>query len=397
MQELEDNFKKSGGTFKKFKIGDLFNRINLSRKKNFNKEKDITTEKDRNHTLPLVNAKHGNNGIMYYGNENEWGSTEMSIDIVADGAIATGDVYPQPQKTGILYNAYLIKYKKEISKEGLFYLSTAIFKAIKPYYGYDKKATWDKVREQSILLPIINTDLAFEYMQDYVRELEQDYVRELDAYLKATGLDNYELTEEEKKVLNKNVIFKDYLVGNVFKKLNLKYINKKPFKKSDDLSTEKTDEFNLPLVNAKHGDNGIMYYGRSQDWQSEEYSIDIVNDGAIATGDVYPQPQRTSVLYNAYLIKPTIHTTEFKNESVLLYISKCLEKAIKHKYGYDKKAGWEKVKEDSFKLPETDENSIDFSYMQTYIRAIEKLVIKDLVDWKNQVIKTTKEYVNNNS
>ena len=33
--------------------------------------------------------------------------------------------------------------------------------------------------------------------------------------------------------------------------------------------------------------------------------------------------------------------------------------------------------------------------METYIRAIEKLVIKDLVDWKNKEIETAKEVVNN--
>jgi hypothetical protein len=35
--------------------------------------------------------------------------------------------------------------------------------------------------------------------------------------------------------------------------------------------------------------------------------------------------------------------------------------------------------------------------MKSYIFAIEKLVIKDLVDWKNKVIKTTKEVINNDN
>lgn len=35
--------------------------------------------------------------------------------------------------------------------------------------------------------------------------------------------------------------------------------------------------------------------------------------------------------------------------------------------------------------------------MKSYIFAIEKLVIKDLVDWKNKVMKTTKEVINNDN
>lgn len=35
--------------------------------------------------------------------------------------------------------------------------------------------------------------------------------------------------------------------------------------------------------------------------------------------------------------------------------------------------------------------------MKSYIFAIEKLVIKDLIDWKNKVTKTTKEVINNDN
>lgn len=70
------------------------------------------------------------------------------------------------------------------------------------------------------------------------------------------------------------------------------------------MSEERTEEFNLPLVNAKHGSNGIMYYGRDADFETAEMTIDIVQNGAIATGDVYAQPQRTGVLWDAYLVKP---------------------------------------------------------------------------------------------
>ena len=87
--------------WKAFVIGDLFEKLQLDIKnKNFNKALDVSEERNEEFNLPLVNAKHGNNGIMYYGREEDFDTAEMTIGIVQNGAIATGDVYAQPQKTG---------------------------------------------------------------------------------------------------------------------------------------------------------------------------------------------------------------------------------------------------------------------------------------------------------
>lgn len=39
-------------------------------------------------------------------------------------------------------------------------------------------------------------------MEDRIKELEEDRIKELDAYLKVTNLDDYELTDEDKKILS---------------------------------------------------------------------------------------------------------------------------------------------------------------------------------------------------
>lgn len=45
-------------------------------------------------------------------------------------------------------------------------------------------------------------DIDWQYMEDRIKELEEDRIKELDAYLKATNLNDYELTDEDKKVLS---------------------------------------------------------------------------------------------------------------------------------------------------------------------------------------------------
>ena len=47
----------------------------------------------------------------------------------------------------------------------------------------------------------------------------------------------------------------------------------------------------------------------------------------------------------------------------------------------------------SIKLPVKEVEEIDWTYMEKYIRAIEKVVIKDVVDYKDSIIAKTKEIV----
>ena len=52
-----------------------------------------------------------------------------------------------------------------------------------------------------------------------------------------------------------------------------------------------------------------------------------------------------------------------------------------------------KVENDRILLPVTYDGLPDWSFMENYIRAVEKVVIKDVVDWKDEEIKKTKELV----
>lgn len=169
--------------------------------------------------------------------------------------------------------------------------------------------------------------------------------------------------------------WRSFKIDELFVKLELKCL-KSDFNKVLDVSMEQNDEFDLPLVNAKHFNNGIMYYGRSSDFESAEMTIDIVKNGAIATGDVFAQPQRTGVLWDAYLVKPKDRIT---SKYVLFFLATCLEKAIKDKFGYDDKCIWRKVRQLSFSLPATSKGQPDFAYMEQYMAALEKRV-KTTVD-----------------
>ena len=269
--------------------------------------------------------------------------------------------------------------------------------------GYSRH--WSIAKEVKIQLPTKDGKIDFEFMdacireleEERIRELEEERIRELSAYLTVSGLDNYKLSSEEKEALDKfdsplgeklqNVQWGECIIGDLFEKLTLKF-KKSTFNKATDISKTRTSEFNIPLINAKFGDNGIMYYGRKNDFETASMTIDIVNDGAISTASVYPQPQETGVLYNAYLIKPLFDV----NNQILYFLSTTIQKSIKEKFGYENKAGWEKVKKEFIQLP-TKDGKIDFEFMELLISAVQKLVIKDVVLYADEKIQSTKKIV----
>ena len=275
---------------------------------------------------------------------------------------------------------------------GLYLVSTMSY--MRRLFSYNNMGTWSKIKELYIQLPVTKRgNVDFVYMESRIREMEESRIREMEAYLKAAGFEDCELTEEEENALKKmgSVKTNEFAIGDLYDKVKLE---NKTFDKRKDSRQIPDSQYSLPLVNAKHGDNGIMYYGDPNIFDSIEMTIDIVQNGAIATGDVYPQPQRTGILWDAYLIQASNHQD---NAETLLYFSTAIAKSIKKKYTYDNKAYWEQVKVDKINLPITPSGEIDYMFMETYIRAQEKLAIQRVKDWRDKEIATTKNITNRDS
>ncbi|WP_411326680.1 restriction endonuclease subunit S [Helicobacter pylori] len=323
-----------------FKLGDLFEASNGDfdiQKRHINHKGEF-----------VITAGLSNNGVL--------GQSDIKAKVFESHTI-TIDMFgcafyrSFPYKMVTHARVFSLKPKFEINhKIGLF-LSTLFFDYPKKF-GYENMCSWAKIKNDKVILPLKPTanaqtleDIDFPFMETFIAELEQCRLAELEAYLKAAGLENTTLSSGEENALNVfnnsgggvippcGLTWQHFKLGDLFEKLDLKF-KKKTFNKQKDISKVQTSEFDLPLVNAKNGDNGIMYYGRSSDFESAEMTIDIVNDGAVSTANVYPQLLKTGVLYNAYLIKPKFTPTR----ETLLFFTPCIYKAIKLKFSYENKA-----------------------------------------------------------
>ena len=330
----------------------------------------------------MVYAKFGDNGIMYWAKKGEFETRENCISVIYNGAIAAGTVYAQEEPTGILAESYLIDFKcsDTIPFAVKLYISSILNKTIYPKYSRDNLATWNnRVENDIIQLPTINNELAFDYMQDYVEELEQDYVKELDTYLKVTGLDSYKLTKEEKESLTKDYTFQTKRLENLF----TIHSSKKKF----NANSIKLDG-GCPYVVRTAENNGIKgYTNQNPDYLNPGNTISLGQD----TATMFYQEKPYFTGDKIKIVEPLAFEL---TDQIALYLISCFNKTLSTFQWGQTSFNEEKLKKILINVPMID-SQIDIKYMETYIRAIEKLVIKDLVDWKNKEIETAKEIVKN--
>ncbi len=75
-----------------------------------------------------------------------------------------------------------------------------------------------------------------------------------------------------------------------------------------------------------------------------------------------------------------------------LYLATCINKSLGHQYSWGDSISNKKIQKDKVSLP-TKNKQPDFSSMETFISAIQKLVIKDVVKYADEKIAATKQVV----
>ena len=330
---------------------------------------------------------------MYYGREKDFDSAEMTIDIVGDGAVSTGNVYPQPQKTGVLYNAYLIKPKFEVKKEYLYFFSTSIGKSIKHKFGYENKAGWEKVRKEKIQLPIKKGKIDFKFMESFIAELEAQRIAELEAqriaeleaYLALTGLKNTDLSLEEEQVLSnlEKIEWKEFNLTDIFTVKNTRSILSR-----DIVENSGT----IPYLCASAENNAVSsYISYDDEYMDKGNCIFIGGKTFVVTyqeNDFFSNDSHNLSLY--------LKNVDKCKKQIYLYLVTCVYKSLNHKYSWGNSISNKKIQNDIVCLPMKD-NKIDYECMEFLISAVQKLVIKDVVAYSDRKIKATKDAIKKTS
>ncbi|WP_431339069.1 hypothetical protein [Campylobacter majalis] len=76
-----------------------------------------------------------------------------------------------------------------------------------------------------------------------------------------------------------------------------------------------------------------------------------------------------------------------------LFIASSIRKQTKNKFSYGKQFRQPNANELKAYLPINENGELNFYFMQNFIKAVEKLVIKDVVLWADSKIQTTKTII----
>ncbi|GAA7351429.1 restriction endonuclease subunit S [Helicobacter pylori] len=384
-----------------FKLGDLFEKIII--KPLPYQTAQLPKEKTPTHELPALTAGILNQGLNNFVPKENATILKNVISISANGA-NTGATFYQPHEFCVLQDAYAIEFigdKKLNDKEYLFFVC-AISKVIynNSKYEWTNKAGWNKVKNELISLPLKPTantqtleDIDFHFMEKFIAELEQCRLAELQAYLKATGLENTTLSNEEENALN---VFNNSGGGNTPCGLTWQ-----SFKLGDLFEIRPTKAYKLtnshlfdnnaknPVVTNSSLNNGISGYSSLE--PTEKGNQITYSDTTTSEGIFYQK--RPFIGYSHVQGLYPLKYHEFWNEKTLLYIVTAFKKVACGRFNYGNKFNRKIASGMPIFLPTTKNGKIDFHFMHTLINALMKQTIQGVVQYSSAKIQATKEAI----
>ena len=345
--------------------------------------KQLLSEKGK---YPTFSSDSTNNGIVGYSNIQPSFVCDDNNPIFVIFGDHTRTFNIAQHSFNIMDNVKVLKPKQQYTLSEILFITSSWKKGIKDI-GYARH--WKFAKETKILLPMKNGNIDFDFMDSFIAELEAERIAELSAYLKVSGLDNYELSDEELKALRDydSMEWREYRIGSLFSRISTK---KLPYK-AKNLPTEALDDYELPCLTSSFRNQGLNYYVPREGATILKDVISIPSNSDVYRA--YFQSREFTVLSDAYAIKWTDEDRNLSNYQYLFMVRAINKVTDLPIYSYKMKlGGWNVVKDKKILLPVIDDE-IAFDFMEDYARAISKLAIKDVVQYTNERIETTKKVV----
>lgn len=231
-------------------------------------------------------------------------------------------------------------------------------------------------RNLIIWLPVKNGRIDFDFMENFIAELEAQRYAELEAYLSVTGLKDTHLSLEEEQVLAdfEKIRWETFNLESLFGKST----RGKRLKSADRIPG------NLPFVTAGEAEEGVSAF--------------IGNDVEVFLKNTTTIDMFGSAKYRNYDYGGDDHVAVVHTDKLPMYASVFVTSAI-HKashngqfdyghnfYAKDADALW-------ISLPVTEAGKPDYGKMSAIVAAIHKLVIKDVVAYSDTKLAATKKVI----
>ncbi|MFP6071216.1 restriction endonuclease subunit S [Helicobacter pylori] len=389
----------------KFRLGDLFEVLPSKKIYHANTIKIHDTQIENSY--PYVVRAATNNGIKgFIIDDLTFANEKNTLSFAQD----TFTVFYQKQPYFTGNKVKILKPKFAFKSPKILHFISAILQFILKPLTWGLGSTTESIAEFKISLPLKPTsnaqtldDIDFNFMEKFIAELEQCRLAELEqcrlaelqAYLKATGLENTTLSNDEENALN---VFNDKNSGGGNTPCGLTW---QSFRLGDLFEICPTKAYNLtnshlfdsnaknPVVTNSSLNNGISGYSSLE--PTEKGNQITYSDTTTSEGIFYQK--RPFIGYSHVQGLYPLKYHEFWNEKTLLYIVTAFKKVACGRFNYGNKFNRKIASEMSILLPTNPHGKIDFDFMRTLINALMKQTIQGVAQYCGAKIQATKEVI----
>ena len=345
--------------------------------------------------LPYISSSSFNNGIQEYVGNDDGAIYSNCLSIAYNGKESA--VFYHPYEGVFSDNVRVVKFKDATAGRYQYLYVSSVFKKVRERFNYGNPMSTEKLRKELVILPFKDGRIAFSYMKDYIKTLEAERIETLEAerietleaYLTVTNLSDYHLTKNDEKILEKFIQLSDtksrvdgWGVYNL-KELFGNSTRGKRLKSSDRKAG------NLPFVTAGEDNTGISDF--------------IGNDVEVFSQNCVTIDMFGSAKYRGYKFGADDHIAVVHTESLPKRVAQFTAVAI-HKSSYSGKFSYSR----NFYAKDADELNIqlpikknkidntieiDDTFMSNFIRVVEKMVIKYVVEWADKKISAMRDVV----
>lgn len=264
------------------------------------------------------------------------------------------------------------------TKSHLLFMSSCILRSLGHKYTWGNSVSKQKIKTDFVTLPITDKgEIDFAFMDAFIRELEEERVRELAAYLKVSGLSDSKLSESERKALDdfRKIKWGEFRYDMIFNHIE----QGRRLKKEDQISGD------IPFVMSGVTNSGVVNYISNPvvSFPSNSLTVDIFGN----------------VFYRSFSYGLGDDTGAYWNDTVsysrdnMLFFAASMARSLLGKFSYGHKLRSSQSLGFKMLLPELASGLPDYDYMETFMRAVQKLVVKDVADYTAKHVALTKKCV----
>ena len=286
--------------------------------------------------------------------------------------------------------------KLDLNKSAVIFFSTILNKQKQNLLSVLVRNVDTVFKSTKISLPIKpNTNLDklaqidFDFMENFISQLEAFRLSQLEAYLLVTGLKNYTLTAAEQQALadfeNGKVVWVEYELQELFEV--------KTSKKRFDANKIKIEDIGYPYVVRTATNNGIKgYLNEDEMYLNEGNTISFGQD----TATMFYQEKPYFTGDKIKILKPKYASLNKRNAQFFIPI---MARAFSSFSWGSSSFSEEIIKSQKIFLPIKPNTNldklaqIDFGFMETLISAVQKLVIKEVVLYADRKIAATRQVI----